>query len=252
MSKLLSRTAVLSLLLAATTALADDGPGTITGTATDAAGKPLEDVLVWAQPGSVGGLHQTRTEADGSYAIDGLMNLGHRVRAWVELDYRGRHYCLRLGMPAKKDYYPASPAKGLVRNFRLQTSGRIPDVTWTTGGGAYFGGTVRVNRRMLDGQLELDLRPTGALIDGSAGQPIVRTVAITQGQREVDFLDIPVGPYVAKVTHVAPDGARRPLLIGPHLDPTKTEVAIEFPPAGDSCGGSDGSGIEHTYLFTAE
>ncbi len=237
---------------AASRAFAGAGPGSISGVATDAAGKPLEDVLIWAQPASVGGLHQTRTEADGSYEIDGLMNMGHRVRAWAELDYRGRHYCLRLGMNAKKDYFPASPGKGLVRNFRLQTTGRIPDVTWTTGDGAFFGGTVRVNRRMLAGSLELELRPTGNLIDGSEGQPLVRTMAITQGQREVDFLDIPVGPYVAKVTHVAPDGTRQPLRIGPNLDPGATEAAIEFLPAGDSCGGSDASGVARAYLFTGE
>jgi hypothetical protein len=253
LKRLLSRAALVSIIGAtAAPALADDGPGSISGVASDAAGKPLEDVLVWAQPASVGGLHQTRTEADGSYTLDGLMNLGHRVRAWVELDYRGRHYCLRLGMPAKKDYFPASPAKGLTRNFRLQTAGRIPDVTWTTGDGAFFGATVRVHRRMLAGSLELELRPTGALIDGSPGQAVVRTMAITQGQAEVDFLDVPVGPYVARVTHIAPDGARRPLRIGPNLDPAKTEAAIEFPPAGDSCGGSDGSGVGRAYLFTAD
>src|SRR5687767_9881629 len=100
----LMRTVILALSLLGLplTAHADDGPGTVTGTAVGADGKPLEDVLIWAQPASVGGLHQTRTEADGRYSIDGLMNLGHRVRAWHELDYRGRHYCLRLGMPAKK------------------------------------------------------------------------------------------------------------------------------------------------------
>jgi hypothetical protein len=244
--------ALAASLVSATSAVADGGPGSIRGVALDGAGKPLEDVLIWAQPASVGGLHQTRTEADGTYVIDGLLDLGHRVRAWRELDYRGRHYCLRLGMPAKKDYFPASPGKGMVRNFRMQTSGRIPDVTWTTGEGAYFGGTVRVNRRMLAGALELELRPIGPLIDGSPGQPLVRTMAITQGQREVDFVDIPVGLYVAKVTHVAPDGTRRALKIGAGLDPSAAEAPIEFLPAGDGCGGSDGSGVAHTYLFTAE
>lgn len=253
--RILARAALMSIVTATATAspaFADDGPGTIRGVATDAAGKPLEDVLVWAQPASVGGLHQTRTDADGSYVIDGLMNMGHRVRAWAELDYRGRHYCLRLGMPAKKDYFPASPGKGLTRNFRLQTSGRIPDVTWTSGDGAFFGGTVRVHRRMLAGSLELELRPTGDLIDGSPGQPLTRTVAITQGRAEVDFVDIPVGPYVARVTHIDTDGTRRPLKIGPNLDPTKTEAAIEFAPSGDGCGGSDGSGVERSYLFSVD
>src|SRR5687767_3208793 len=134
MMKTLGRTlllAALGLPALAAPALAGDGPGTISGTAVDGAGKPLEDVLIWAQPASVGGLHQTRTEADGKYEIDGLMNMGHRVRAWVEVDYRGQHYCLRLGMASKKDYFPASPSKGLVRNFKWQTTGRIPDVTWT-------------------------------------------------------------------------------------------------------------------------
>jgi hypothetical protein len=238
-----------STLLISTPALAGDGPGKITGTASDAAGQPLEDVLVWAQPASVGGLHQTRTEADGSYEIDGLMNLGHRVRAWVEVDYRGRHYCLRLGMKAKKE---ASPAGGLRRDFRLQASGRIPDVTWTSGDGAFFGGTVRVHRRMLDGSLELALEPTGPLIDGSEGKPITRVVPVTQGRAEVDFLDIPVGPYRARVTHIAPDGSRRALPIGASLDADQQVVAIEFAPAGDGCGGSDGSGVERAYLFTGE
>jgi len=243
---------LLLLLLVSTPAMAGDGPGKITGTATDAAGKPLEDVLIWAQPASVGGLHETRTEADGSYEIDGLMNMGHRVRAWAEVDYRGRHYCLRMGMKAKKDYYPASPANGLRRDFRLQSVGRIPDVTWTTGDGAYFGGTVRVHRRMLDGSLELALKPTGTLIDGSEGQPLTRVVPVTQGHAEVDFTDIPVGPYLARVTHIAPDGTRRALRIGTGLDADKAEVAIDFPPAGDGCGGSDGSGVGGAYLFTGE
>jgi hypothetical protein len=248
----MKRLVALLLLLSSSTGALADGPGTITGVALDGTGKPLEDVLVWAQPASVGGLHQTRTEADGTYVIDGLMNMGHRVRAWAELDYRGRHYCLRLGMKAKKDYFPASPSGGLRRDFRLQTTGRIPDVTWTTGDGAFFGGTVRVNRRGLPGSFELSLRPTGALIDGSEGQPLVRTLAVVQGRAEIDFVDIPVGPYVARVTHIAPDGTRSPLRIGPNLDPTGTEAAIEFPPAGDGCGGSDGSGVGGVYLFTGE
>jgi hypothetical protein len=241
---------VVSLLSAG--AARADGPSTIRGVATDAAGKPLEDVLVWAQPASVGGLHQTRTEADGRYEIDGLMNMGHRVRAWAELDYRGRRYCLRLGMPSKKDYFPASPEKGLVRDFRLQTTGRIPDVTWTSGDGAFFGGTVRVNRMALQGSLELELAPAGPRIDGSEGQPVRRTLAITPGQREVDFVDVPVGPYVARVTHVAPDGARRPLRIGGSLSPEALEAPVDFPPDGGGCGGSDGSGVARVYLFTAE
>jgi hypothetical protein len=247
-----SRLLLASLLLAPALAAAEPGPGTITGTARDAAGRPLADVLVWAQPASVGGLHDARTETDGSYAIDGLMSLGHRVRAWHEVDFRGRHYCLRLGMPARKDYAPSSPAGGLRRDFRWQLSGRIPDVTWTSGDGAFFGGTVRVNRRLLDGALELELRPTGPRIDGSEGQPVKLTVAVTQGHREVDFVDVPAGPYLARVTHVAPDGTRRPLRIGANLEPTATEAAVEFAPAGDGCGGSDGSGLASAYLFTAD
>ena len=69
---------------------------------------------------------------------------------------------------------------------------------------------------------------------------------------QVDFLDIPVGAYVARLTHVSPEGARRVLPIGPNLDPRATEVAIEFAPSGDGCGGSDGSGVARAYLFTGE
>jgi hypothetical protein len=57
---------------------------------------------------------------------------------------------------------------------------------------------------------------------------------------------------VARVTHVAPDGTRRPLKVSQHLSPTGLEAAIDFPPSGDGCGGSDGNGIGSVYLFGAE
>ena len=60
-------------------------------------------------------------------------------KAWAQVNWHGRDYCLRLAMPSAGDYDSFVPSAGAVRNFRWQLTGRIPDLD-----DQYFGGEVRL------------------------------------------------------------------------------------------------------------
>lgn len=217
------------------------GAGTVGGIALDTRGRPIAGALVWIDPALTTGLVTTHTGADGRYSASGATQLPYFARAWTQVSYRGKNYCLRLAGATATDYDSFTLASGVVRDFRWQLTGPIPDLE-----DQYFGGEVRL---MGDGSapgtndVELKLAPTGPLIDGSAGQVVVRTV------KAYDLAqDIPAGAYTVSATMIAPDGTRTPLKVGTSYGAGADTMPLEFEPTTlPSC--SNGSGLARAFVY---
>jgi hypothetical protein len=112
--------------------------GVVTGVARDAQGRPIANARVAVKMVFNPNVVWTRTGADGRYTVGGLAaGLSHQAWAWHEVEYGGRSYCIALGMPNVADYDAFVPAPGVVRDFRWQLTGRIPDA-----GNNFFGATL--------------------------------------------------------------------------------------------------------------
>lgn len=221
--------------------IASAQPGTVTGRAVDGQGRPLAGAVIWVNPVITTGLHETWTDADGRYQATGLPPVGYRVMGWLETEYQGQRYCLRLGHPSASDYGSVNPAEGATPNLIWQLQGRIPDIEAYPDVG-YFGGSVSVMDEMSvparNLPVEVTLTPTGPLIDGSSGQPLTR-----RPNAEGYLLDIPVGVYTVRATL---DG--QPVRVGSSSSSLASEATLGFPPNG-SCKGNSSSGVGRAYLY---
>jgi hypothetical protein len=216
------------------------GAGTVTGLVLDTQGHPIPNARVWMQPALTTGLYETRTGADGRYRANGLSWVPYYAKAWTEVNYNGKRYCLRLGMPKAADFDAFTAEQGAVRNFRWQLEGVIEDLKDYDG---YFGGEARVfNYGTLESgaKVELRLAPTGPLIDGSTGKVITRTV--DDGM----IYDVPIGVYTVTATMVRQGGGRVPLVIGPSGSAMTTSTTLTFDSDG-SCSNSNGT--KRAYLY---
>ena len=68
---------------------------------------------------------------------------GYKAVAWARITYKGQTYTLRMGMPQETVYDFFDPKPGVVRDFKWQLSGRIPDREAHDEQG-YFGGTIKL------------------------------------------------------------------------------------------------------------
>ena len=170
-------------------------------------------------------------EADGRagvYSVRVVDSFDHKtptvarivgVSATATLSYRGQKYVVDLfPTDGKRDGtdkgdFRGDSARGVVRHFVLKLSGPRPgharDTAYVTcrcseGAGYFYGGTVDavIDDLTVSGltdasKLVFTLTPTGPLLDGSRGIPIVRT-ASAGGVRPTIFMrSIPVGYYTA-------------------------------------------------------
>ncbi len=216
-------------------------PDDLTGVALDSRGQPLANVMVQVKMVWNPNVVRTRTGADGRYAVRGLpAGLSHLVQAWHEVEYAGRSYCVRLGMPNTGDYDAFVPGPGVVRDFRWKLTGRIPDA-----GNNYFGATLVLvassdfyNPVLENGDdVEVALVPQGPLVDGSAGEVITRTVRYNSAGWNSRLTDIPHGVYTARATRVR-GGVRTALRVARLENGTPSETAtVEWEPDHPgSCG----------------
>ncbi len=177
--------------------------------------------------------------------VTDLPSVPYYAKAWVEVNYGGERFCLRLGMPNPSDYDSFTPEAGVVRNFQWQLSGVIEDLKDYDG---YFGGEIRLflESDMRGGEVELAFTPTGPLIDGSTGETLIRTINVNE---ELMVYDIPVGTY--SVTSVLlENGGRTPLKTGTEsswegYEGQTDAAALAFTPNG--CG--NGNGTERAFLY---
>lgn len=225
-------------------------PGTVTGTVTDTLGRPIAGARVWIVPALTTGVVELRTDANGNYLAEGLLDVPYRAKAWTFVDYNGEQICLRLGMDSPVDYDTFVPTHGAVRNFRLQLTGPIEDLRDMK---EQFGGLLSVfDAWPYEGagnRIEFTFTPTGPLIDGTMSEPFVRVV---DPDRDTMIRGLPIGPYRVEATLVSSDGSRRALNVAP-------DSYLAYGPAmnldwtGDgTCGNTTGLDWEYIYLETPE
>ncbi|GGJ20830.1 carboxypeptidase-like regulatory domain-containing protein [Deinococcus roseus] len=239
-----------SILLGATLGTAASKPGTVQGQVLDAQGKPVEGAQIWIKPVVTTGVAEALTDEHGKYLIDGLPPVGYRAYAWMEVPYRGKTFCLRLAQTSTAEYNPFNPRDGIVRNFVWKTSGRIPDQDLYDDMG-YFGGSMPLMAAFgqerfatQNDQIEVELTPTGPLIDGSKGKVLTK-VAPARGY----VLDVPVGPYQVKATFISAKGKREALDVSSYDGEYENSTVVEFKPAAASCKGSSASGSGRAYIY---
>ncbi|GGR19397.1 carboxypeptidase-like regulatory domain-containing protein [Deinococcus ruber] len=228
-------------------------PGKVKGTAVDTQGQPLQGTLVWMLPSVADGVVQTHTNAQGQYVTPTLPDEPFDAYAWQQVPYRGQTFCVRLAAASADQYAPFSPKNGVIRTFKWQLTGRMPDQNHDN---AYFGAEVRLMNGSWndtqplsrDASVEVTLTPDGPLIDGSTGQTMVRTVSFYDG-----FLyDLPVGHYTVTAAEVQPDGTHTPLVLNGGSGPERFQSTLDFQAEGGPCGGYGGSnGVERALIELA-
>lgn len=222
-------------------------PGTVTGTVVDTQGRPIAGARVWIQPSITTGLVEVRTDANGRYLAQGLVDVPYTAKAWTYVTYNGRQLCLRLGMGSPADYDSFVPSQGAVRDFRWQLTGPIEDLRNLN---EYFGGMLRVMNTgyYTGGRIELTFTPTGPRIDGSTVAPFTRT--LNDPGRDYDVHDLPVGPYRVTAALVGADGSRRPLRMSrDSLAPASEALDIDWTGDG-TCTNTNGFEWVYAWLET--
>ncbi|HEX8440582.1 carboxypeptidase-like regulatory domain-containing protein [Archangium sp.] len=225
--------------------------GKVTGVVQDTQGRPIAGAKVRIENDF--GYYDVTTDANGRYVSPSLVLGGFKAIAWADVNYQGKSYKLRMGMPNPADYDFFDSKQGAVRNFRWQLSGRIPDRV-ADGSTGYFGGTLEslngtgsiYDARMDAGDtVNLTLKPTAPLIDGSTGQTLTRSFTIRSGNDTYYALDIPVGVYEVTAERVTPSGAREQILVG-SFSRQGTSATVSFEP---SSAYSYESGLRSTSLY---
>lgn len=215
-------------------------PGVVQGVALDAQGKPLAGVKIWVRPSVTTGLLQATTDAQGRYRVKGPSNLPYNAYAWHTFTYRGKKLCLRLASQDPTDYESFVPERGVVRNFRLQMQGEIPDYS-----NNFFGGELRlfVPATPEGSKLTFTLIPDGPLVDGSVGKTLNFTIS------EILLKGIPLGVYKASAAFVDASGNKTPLELS--LDGFNgfgPQATVQWE-SKDGCVGSSGSGPDRFFLW---
>jgi hypothetical protein len=214
-------------------------PGVIQGVALDTQGKPLSGVKIWVRPAVTTGLLQATTDAQGRYRVKGPSTIPYNAYAWHSFTHRGKKLCVRLASEKPSDYDGFVPDRGVVRNFRWQMSGEIPDDS-----NSRFGGEFRVFvPGTPDGsKLELTLTPDGPLADGSTGKTLrIPIDDVVQG-------GIPLGVYKVMAAFVATDGTRTALQVSQDDRTFGTQATLQWQNES-SCVGSTASGPERAFLW---
>ncbi len=195
-------------------------PNKVTGVVQDSQGRPIAGARIRIENDASQIYSDVTTDANGRYVATMVAVGGFKALAWANVNYQGRTYVLRMGMPDSNDYGFFNSAQGAVRNFRWQLSGRIPDRA-AEGSKGYFGGTLAFyngtgifSERMNAGDtVQVTLEPTEPLIDGSTGQTLQRSFTVKPGNEAHYVLDIPVGVYQVTAERIS-GGTREPLWVG--------------------------------------
>lgn len=209
--------------------------GKVTGVVQDTQGKPIAGAKVRIENDFA--YYDVTTDANGRYLSPTLPLGGFKAIAWAHVNYQGKSYKLRMGMPNPTDYDFFSSEQGAVRNFKWQLSGRIPDRE-ADGSTGYYGGALEFlngtgsiyDARMTAGDtVNLTLVPTGPLIDGSTGQTQQRSFTIRSGNDTYFASDIPGGVYQVTAERVTPGGQHEQLLVGP-FNQQGASATVSFEP----------------------
>jgi len=138
------------------------------------------------------------------------------------------------------------PKRGYEKNTppRDSTSDQMSDPSFA----AFYGGKIiidldsRVGKapemaRLRDSKLQITLTPTGSLLDGTAAQTVVRTIAL-QNESSVGhylyFRDIPLADYTATLNLTKPDGTAYPLQLRVAGGDWQPSALVRFTPPGST------------------
>jgi hypothetical protein len=166
-----------------------------------------------------------RTNEEGKYKLQ-LTPGSWYVRGTIKVPYDGQTYVLDLHPETEGAF---ASTEGAVRNLRAKLTG---PKSIEFGGGGYYGGLVELYGDMVNEffdthQVELTLEPVKPLIDGSAGQTLVRKLnGGLIGQTE----DVAIGRY--RITaRFLPTGATLQLRLRNKNQEYAEEVISSFEPA---------------------
>ena len=206
--------------------------------------------------------HLTYSEgAEGRYDARVPSAVVNQVTAVAHVDYNGKTYHMPLhprdGKPTTgTGAFRGDTDRGVVRDFELKLTGVKPDYAdqnpaaitdndSDSATNAFYGGTVElqtwgevtsdVYTAPVGSNFALTLTPSGPLLDGSAGETIVRTATVRRENTHYHYLrDIPIGRYTVTVSL---DG--QPLRISTGFgNPFERSAVVEFEPAASPPGGA--------------
>lgn len=284
-------------------------PGYVTGTVFDAQGRPLAGagVLISGTTFAQGQRtdFETTTGADGTYAVrvpDGR----YQAKAWVNVEYGGAFFSRLLHPLSGNPYSEIDSSEGGTLDFQWRLSGLS---AYSTPPGEddtdFYGASIDFSYCGLPADaycdakyeafpdapipggsvVEVRLTPVGPLIDGSAGETIVRQFRVAEQDAEypyggapnqpadypgggggrtvlgegwayhgIDLNDIPLGSYALSATATLPDGRQQSLRLG--LSPDDVEhasVTVAFEPWDDYQARSYiGGGIKQLRVYVRD
>ena len=220
--------------------------GVISGRLMDTRGDPLQKARVRIHGPSMAGQDlefSPRPDANGEYSV-AVPRGNYSVEASVDVVYERRTWSLPLH-PTDNDSNQVSPEAGVRKDFRWRLSGPHPR-SRPDGFLSYYGRAVMAESTQTDrfrqlprgSMVRFTLTPTGPLIDGSRGRPLVfeRTPdAIGRSEGHLDdtgyLYDIPIGPYRLSARLRTPDGHVYDLFVSAHVPGYSTyDADIAFDP----------------------
>lgn len=254
--------ACLLLLVVGCSRPTEPGPGVLSGTVVDQAGRPAEGLALKLSCGTSAGtvaFYQAETARDGGYGVR-AEDCQEEVEGRLRIEYRGEEWLLRLH-PTDGTTYETESTEGAVEDFQWRISGPMPEGD-PEDPRDYYGGHAHVlyvedasrERKPMpfpEGSVvRFVWRPLEPLLDASQGEVLrfARTVgAINSGKyrystadllhegpiEQSDVLhDIPAGVYEVSATLAGPNGKTLPLRLATLTDQGYRErVQVEFRPA---------------------
>ncbi|HVK03452.1 MAG TPA: carboxypeptidase-like regulatory domain-containing protein [Armatimonadaceae bacterium] len=193
-------------------------PGRARGFVKDGSGKPLVGARVVVESSVAGGVATSvtaKTDASGYYEAALPQGACRVVMSGHVVRYNGRTYALPLHpVDGEAEHFPSG--RGHVEHLVLRSWGVADPLHVDEDpkyGGYYYGGSVRVMWLVDDigagGMVEVTLTPSGPLIDGGRGRPLVFRLANKHGG-DFNLNNIPIGRYVL-TARLLDDGEATPI-----------------------------------------
>jgi len=201
--------------------------GYLTGMVTDYQNFPLGNVkIIMDDAVTTSGAVTGETDEQGKYKIK-IPYGAWTANAVVTKQYHNKEYALEC----KPDETSSFTNDGAVRNFQWKIAGKIPNVAPAK----YYGGSIGIypseSSIIPDNTyIQITLTPTGPMIDGSVGEPIVLRMRQGKWMEDDEIKDIPIGQYKATVIFKAEEDL--PLKVRNCFDngTFQYEVVFDFEP----------------------
>ncbi|GEM48359.1 carboxypeptidase-like regulatory domain-containing protein [Deinococcus cellulosilyticus] len=223
--------------------------GVLQGKVLKANGDPVVGAQIFIQPALFSGFVKARTDSSGKYRSPQLSSAAapYEADAFYEVDYHGRHYCVRMSGETPEDEDVFNPTHGATRNFRWKMTGHMASQH-----GEVWGGSLQFTNETATpipwgSSIKLRLEPDGPLIDGSQGTMLERTVKLEQNNF---WRDIPVGRYRVTAQLQEEDGSWTPIRLRVWRvdDEPQNEATLLFD-GFNSCGHTGSFGFT-TVIFS--